>query len=82
MPEFRMNTTLAIDVEIYFEAADELAADDIAQAVADAACLAVGSPSVQDVIGVDSDMKGVVLDVSWDGPNGAEVNDGPYEDEY
>lgn len=79
MPEYSANYTLSIDVEIYFEAADERTADDLAEVVGEVANLALNDPTVREIVAIDPNLKGVVLDVSYDGPYGHSLNSGPYE---
>jgi hypothetical protein len=81
MPEYRASYTLSIDVEIFFEADDEDAADELADAVGEAATLALHDPTPQEIGQVEPSLKDVVKFVSYDGPYGHELNDGPWEDE-
>jgi hypothetical protein len=77
VPEFRFHSTISYDVEVYIEAADEEEADAIADEVASSICLFT-SPPDHDLISRESGY--TVLDISWDGPNGSDINDGPWEE--
>lgn len=72
MPEYRMSVTLANDYEVYFEAADEAEADELAEGIAGDLLMELNLSSRLNVEHV--------LDVSYDGPNEATVNDGPWEE--
>lgn len=77
MPEFRFHATIAYDVEVYFEADNEDEADSIADDIAGDICLHT-SPPDHDLISRESGH--TVLDISWDGPNSSDINDGPWEE--
>lgn len=79
MPEYRSTYTLSIDVDIYFTAVDEDAADEITDLLAEAAVLALQEPTPELIAQVDESTRGTILDVVYNGPEGSFRNDGPYE---
>jgi hypothetical protein len=67
-----MHVTLANDYEVYFEADDEAHAEELSESIAGDLLLELDVPRYDRVDGV--------LDLSYDGPNEASINDGPWEE--
>jgi hypothetical protein len=78
MPEFRTHVTIGIDYEVYFDAADEDAAETLAERIAEQLSYHIYPPN-EDQLSKYAEVP--VLSIDYDGVNEATVNDVYEEDE-